>query len=114
MPQYTCIYPCQFKGDVVRKGTVISIPDAEIHLPVNARLHSARNFLRLDAPAIASPVAAVDGGTPPPPPATNETPRQRLLRRALELGCTVPSKATIPEIEALIAAAADPAGHAMP
>jgi hypothetical protein len=111
MPQFTCIYPCQFKGDVVRKGTVISIPDAELHLPVNARLLSARNFVRLDAPAPATAPASASEASAT---TTNETPRQRLLRRALELGCTVPSKATIPEIEALIAAAADPAGHAMP
>jgi hypothetical protein len=128
MARFLCIFPCQYKGDTVRKGAQVDVDDAALHLPANARLLSTRNFIRLDAPvATVPPVAlgdpagippgdasAASGDQPPPPPPDGETTRERLFRRASELGCTPRAKATIAELEKLIADAASPDGHPRP
>ncbi len=86
MPMFICIFPCQFRGQVVRRGTTITCTEAELKLPDFERLHSAQSFTRLDCPPENQTLAA---------PATAEIARQSLVRHASELGCTVPSKATI-------------------
>jgi len=105
MATFTCIFPTIFKGERRQKGFTISIPDAEIRLPGNEPLSNPRSFVR-----DASPVSAVDGASPAPAEATPAT-RDSLAARLQALGITIPAKATIAQLQKILADATDPAGN---
>lgn len=102
MANFTCIFPTIFKGERRPKGFTISIPDAEIRLPGNEPLSNPRSFIRADpAPASVSEPAPTDA------PAT----RDSLAARLQALGITIPAKATIAQMQKILAEATDPAGN---
>lgn len=98
MPSFTCIFPCQHRGALVRKGQTFTVTDDELKLPANAALLSPFSFTRSDLPPVQTP------------PAT-DSERAALLERCAALKLTPRKKATIAELKALIAEAADPAGN---
>jgi hypothetical protein len=102
MSTFTCIFPTIFKGERRPKGFTISIPDAEIRLPGNEPLSNPRSFVRVD-----SPVPAAAPAADPDAPAT----RDSLAARLQALGITIPAKATIAQMQKILAEATDPAGN---
>ncbi len=108
MPRFTCIFACQFQGRLVRKGERISASDDQLKLPSNAVLLNPRSFRK-------EPDSAQETQADPAEAAkAAKTARAALLEKCAALKLTVPKKATNAEISALIAEAADPAGHPAP
>lgn len=75
MAKYLCVHNCIFKGDYLRKGSIVQVADEDD----DPQLRNTHAFRRCDVPDPAADVA--------PPPANERT---ALLLRLDELGVDVP------------------------
>ncbi len=103
---FLCIHHCISRGAVCKKGTIVTVPADALKLPENAALLSPASFTRLpdDDTAPAAPL----------PTATSTKTRADMLARLAALKVTPPKKASIADLQALLAEATDPAGAETP
>ena len=105
---FLCIHHCISRGAVCKKGTIVTVPADALKLPENAALLSPASFTRLPDDDTA-PTADC-----PLPTATSTKTRDDLLARLAALKVTPPKKASIADLQALLAEATDPAGAETP
>lgn len=98
---FLCIHHCIHAGKLCRKGELVTVPADAIKLPENAALLSPSSFTRLPDES-------------PPPDPSDKITRDDLLARLAALKVTPPKKASIADLQALLAEATDPAGAETP
>ncbi len=101
---FLCIHHCIHAGKLCRKGELVTVPADAIKQPENAALLSPSSFTRLP------------DESPPPDPSdpSDKITRADLLARLAALKVTPPKKASIADLQALLAEAADPDGAETP
>lgn len=96
---FICTHACIHASRHVKKGQIVTVPADALKLPLNAALLGP-SFRRLHEETAA--------------PAPEAKTRADLLQRLAGLKVTPPKKATVAELQALLASAADPAGAPTP
>lgn len=104
---YECVFPCIFREAVCRKGTLVTIDSADLKAPGNEALASKSSFRLVSTEPTATATATADSPS-------DKSARSELRRKLADLKVPSSEKATLAELQALLAKATDPAGSPTP